>query len=181
MGTWESFRTLKVQNSIARVKTPRIGALFISFESYQSVDDENGLAWAIWTSVALIMAKRKVRNQTKNLTPDHQKSGINPTPMRAGGVGHTIGKLSTRVTTLLQTSSQFEVWAKSYSLAKCGSPNLGSFGITPWESRDKKPFGCGCNANAHEILYGGRWWLPSSPGRGESCESCESKVVRDLS
>jgi hypothetical protein len=28
------------------------------------------------------------------------------------------------------------------------------------------------------ILYGGRWWLPLSPGRGESSES---KVARGLS
>jgi hypothetical protein len=28
------------------------------------------------------------------------------------------------------------------------------------------------------ILYGGRWWLPPSPGRGESSES---KVARGLS
>jgi hypothetical protein len=28
-----------------------------------------------------------------------------------------------------------------------------------------------------DILYGGRWWLPPSPGRGESCES---EVTRGL-
>jgi hypothetical protein len=99
----------KVQSSIARVKTPFIGAFFISLESYQSVNVENGLSWAIWTSATLVMAKRKVGSQIGNLTPDHKKSGIDSTPMRAGGVGHTVGKLLTRATTLLQTSSQFEV------------------------------------------------------------------------
>jgi hypothetical protein len=34
----------KVQSSIARVETPRIGAFFVSLESYRSVDVENGLA-----------------------------------------------------------------------------------------------------------------------------------------
>jgi hypothetical protein len=58
-----------------------------------------------------------------------------------------------------------------------GSPNWDSF-ETPWEFRDEKPFGCRCRGEAQIILYGGRWWLPSSPGRGESCES---KVVRGLS
>jgi hypothetical protein len=38
------------------------------------------------------MAKKKVESQTANLTPDHQKSGIDPTPMRAGEVRHTVGK-----------------------------------------------------------------------------------------
>ncbi len=50
-----------------------------------------------------------------------------------------------------------------------GSPNQDNFG-TPWESRDKKPFGCRCRGEAQRILYGGRWWLPSCPGRGDSSE-----------
>jgi hypothetical protein len=32
-----------------------------------------------------------------------------------------------------------------------GSPNWDSFGTPPWESRDKKPFGCGCYGEAHSI------------------------------
>ncbi len=35
---------LKLQSSIAGVKTLRIGAFFISLESYQSVDVKKGLA-----------------------------------------------------------------------------------------------------------------------------------------
>jgi hypothetical protein len=37
-------RLPKLQSSIAGVKTPRIGAFFISLKIYQSVDVENGLA-----------------------------------------------------------------------------------------------------------------------------------------
>jgi hypothetical protein len=58
------------------------------------------------------------------------------------------------------------------------SPNQDSFGTPPWESRDKKPFGCGCRREAQSILYGGKWWLPPSSGRDESCES---RVARGLS
>jgi hypothetical protein len=47
------------------------------------------------------MAKRKAGNQIGSLTPNHKKSGIDLTPVRAGGVQHTVGKLSTRATTLL--------------------------------------------------------------------------------
>jgi hypothetical protein len=61
------------------------------------------------------------------------------------------------------------------------SPNRDSFGTSPWESRDKKSFGCRCRGVTQRILYGGRWWLPSSLGRGESCESCESRVAHGLS
>jgi hypothetical protein len=43
-----------------------------------------------------------------------------------------------------------------------------SFGTPTWESREKKPFGCSLRDETQRILYGGRWWLPPSPGRGES-------------
>jgi hypothetical protein len=58
------------------------------------------------------------------------------------------------------------------------SPNRDSFGTPLWESREKKPFGCECGGELQRILYGGRWWLPPSPGRGESNES---KVAHGLS
>jgi hypothetical protein len=49
-----------------------------------------------------------------------------------------------------------------------GSPNWDSFGTPLWESWDKKPFKCSLRGVTQSILYGGRWWLPPSPGRGES-------------
>jgi len=52
---------LKFQSSIVRVKTPCIGVFFISLKSYQSVDVENGLAWATWTFAAQVMVKKKAR------------------------------------------------------------------------------------------------------------------------
>jgi hypothetical protein len=51
-----------------------------------------------------------------------------------------------------------------------GSPNGDNFG-TPWKSREKVPFRCSLCGELQRILYGGRWWLPPSPGRGESSES----------
>jgi hypothetical protein len=55
------------------------------------------------------------------------------------------------------------------------SLNRDNFKTPPWESREKVPFGCRCRRVTQRILYGGRWWLPLSPGCGESCES---RVVR---
>jgi hypothetical protein len=59
-----------------------------------------------------------------------------------------------------------------------GSSNRDSFGISLWESQEKEPFGCKCGEELQIILYGERWWLPPSPGHGESSES---KVARGLS
>jgi hypothetical protein len=60
-----------VQSSTARPKTPRIEVFLVSLERSWSVDIENGLALAIWTSVAQVMGKRRAGSQTGSLTPDH--------------------------------------------------------------------------------------------------------------
>jgi hypothetical protein len=52
-----------------------------------------------------------------------------------------------------------------------GTPTRDSFGTQTWESWEKEPFGCSLSGELQSILYEGRWWLPSSPGRGESCVS----------
>jgi hypothetical protein len=57
-------------------------------------------------------------------------------------------------------------------------PTRDNFGIPPWESREKVPFGCSLRGVTQRTLYGRRWWLPLNPGRGESNES---KVARGLS
>jgi len=49
-----------------------------------------------------------------------------------------------------------------------GTPTRDSFGTPTWESWEKRPFGCSLGGELLRILYGGRWWLPLSPGRGES-------------
>jgi len=48
------------------------------------------------------------------------------------------------------------------------TPTRDSFGTPTWESWEKRPFGCSLGEELQRILYGGRWWLPPSPGRGES-------------
>jgi len=73
------------------------------------------------------MVERKVGSQTDNLTSDHQKSGIDRTPVRVDKVRHTVGKLSRRATSLLQTLFQSKVWAESYELPKFREFKLGQF------------------------------------------------------
>jgi len=71
LGLGSPLRLLKVQSSIAGVKTPCIEVFLILLENYWSLDVENGLVLAIWTSSAQVMAKRKAGSQTGNLTFDH--------------------------------------------------------------------------------------------------------------
>jgi hypothetical protein len=109
---------LKTQNTIAGVKTPRIERFFIPLERSWSFNVQNDLAWAIWTFKAQVMVERKAGSQTCSLTPDHKKLRINLIPVCAGGVQYTVGKLSRRATSLLQTSLQSEVRARSYERPK---------------------------------------------------------------
>jgi hypothetical protein len=64
------------------------------------------------------------------------------------------------------------------ALQSCGSPTLIVLGLPFGSLGTKRPFGWGPRGEVQRILYGGRWWLPPSLVRGESCES---KVARGLS
>jgi len=60
----------------------------------------------------------------------------------------------------------------------CENPTLAVRGLPFGSLGTKRPFGCGPHGEVQIILYGGRWWLPPSSSRGESCES---KVTHGLS
>jgi len=64
VGKWSLLGLPKTQKTIWRVKSPCIGAFFISMERSWSLDAQNGLAWAIWTSAAQVMGKRRAGSQT---------------------------------------------------------------------------------------------------------------------
>jgi hypothetical protein len=140
-------------------------------ENYWSVDVQNGLAWPIWTSVTQVMAKTKVRSQSGNLTLDHGKLGINPIPLRACDVRLALESSQWRLQLWFRPHLDRRSAQEVIVLQSCGTLDLGDFGTPIWESRDKKPFGCHSCREVLSILYGGRWWLPPSPGRGEFCES----------
>jgi hypothetical protein len=122
MGTWESTGTLETSKFNGRGQNTLHWGTFISLESYRILYVENGLAWATWTFATQVMAKRKAGSQFDSRP---LKVANRPTPVHAGGVQHTVRKLSTRATSLLQISSQLEVWAKSYSPAKLQESKLG--------------------------------------------------------
>jgi len=66
-------------------------------------------------------------------------------------VQHTIGKLSTRATSLdliLIGGFHTKLWGPKV----VGVPILGILGLPIWESRDKMPFGCGPHGEAQSII-----------------------------
>jgi hypothetical protein len=69
------------------------------------------------------------------------------------------------------------MWSGFMGSQSLGTLTRDSFGTPTWESREKEPFGCSLRGELQSILYGGRWWLPPSPGRGESCVSKCSCLV----
>jgi len=73
--------------------------------------------------------------------------------------------------TLVQTLSRSDSAVGSYGRSKFRESSRDSFGTPFWESQQNVPFGCSLGGELQRILYGGRWWLPLSPGRGESCMS----------
>jgi hypothetical protein len=171
VGTWSPPGLPKFQGSTAEGKTPRLEVFFIPLERPWSVDVENGLAWAIWTSTAQVMVERRARSQTDNLTPDHKKSGMT----QPRGVQRECDTPLESYWGELQDcfrphpNPRSEPGVTSSQNPK--SPNRDSFETPPWESREKKPFRSERHGAMERILYGGRWWLPPSPGRGESSES----------
>jgi len=71
MRTWESSGTPEIPKFDYKGQNTSHWGVFISLKSYQSLDVKNGFAWAIWTFVAQVMAKRKPGSQTGSLSPDH--------------------------------------------------------------------------------------------------------------
>ncbi len=96
------------------------------------------------------MAKKKVGSQTANLTPDQKKSRIDPIYLSVDNV-----RLSTRVTTLLQTAPQSKVCSQNYGAPKLRESQLAGFrdshsGVL----REKSHLDVGSVAN-HRIYYKG--------------------------
>ncbi len=82
---------------------------------------------------------------------------------------------------LESSQGEIQLWFRPHSNQRSKLGNMSSqspgtltrdnFRTPPWESREKEPFECSLHRELQRILYGGRWWLPPSPGRGKSSES----------
>jgi hypothetical protein len=147
-------------------------------ESYQNVDVENGLAWALghlqhklWQKEGPIIKLAIWLPTTKN----QELTRSQCVPMECDtSLESSQGELQVCFRPHLNWRSE-QIVMNSQSF---GSSNWDSFRTPPWESWDKKPFGCRCRGVTQRILCGGRWWFPPSTGW---VESYESRVAHGLS
>jgi hypothetical protein len=100
------------------------------------------------------MAKRRAGNQTVSLTPNHKKSGINLIYLFAEGVWHTIGKLSTKATTLLNRISIGGLLAKLWGSKVAGIPTWAILGLPLGSPGTKNHLDVGSVAS-HRVYYKG--------------------------
>jgi hypothetical protein len=186
MGLGSPLGLLKTQNSIAGVKTPRLKMFFITMEK---VLKRRCRKWPCM-SHSDICSTSYVRK--KGWESNCQ---FDSWPLKVGNWPDA-GVFRQRVThhwKALKESYKFASdlipiggLSKELRVAKVLGVQTGtisrqfrdSFGTPAWESQEKVPLGCRCGGVTQRILYGGRWWLPPSPSRGESSES---KVARGLS
>jgi len=101
------------------------------------------------------MAKRRAESQTTNLTPDQKKSGIDLIYLVIEGVRHTIGKLLTKATTLLQTALQSEVYSQSYGAPKLWESQLARFQDSHSGVPGEKSHLDVSSASSHRVYYKG--------------------------
>jgi hypothetical protein len=143
----------------------------VSLERSWSVDIQNGLALVIWHLQPKLWAKEGpgVKLAVWFLTTKSRESTFSRHPIL-------------KCDTMLKSSQrELQLWFRpccdrtlqsgDMSSQSSGIPIRDNFETPTWESREKESFGCSLRAELQSILYGGRWWLPPSSGRGESCVS----------
>jgi hypothetical protein len=114
-------------------------------ENYWSLNVENGLAWTIWTSATQVMAKKRsgIKLAIWHLTI---KSRESTQPQCVQVVCNTPLESSRRE---LQVCFKLHSnWRSEQRVISGGNLNRDNFGTPPWESWDKKPFGCRCRREA---------------------------------
>jgi hypothetical protein len=147
----------------------------VSLERSWSVDIENGPALVIWTFAAQVMGKRRVGESNWQFDSRTQKVRNPPLPniriesatwrwkYHDEGYNFGLDLVTIRLCSRELRAPKVSGLQPGHFRDKFGTPFR--------ESQEFVPFGCSLHCKLHSILYGGRWWLPPSPGRGESCVS----------
>jgi len=100
------------------------------------------------------MGKRRAESQTGSSTPDHQKSGVDLFLTSELRVRYVVGKMTSRATSLVQTSSRSDFAVGSYELPK-SRDNFGTIsGLQLGSPGKKEPFGCSPETWRREYYMG---------------------------
>jgi len=173
VGKWSPPGLPKTQSSIWGVKSPRIGMFLVSLERSWSVD---------------VLNPKPLHEPFGHLQPKlwaKEGPGVKlvvwlPTIKSQESTSFRCPILECN-TALESSWGELQLWFgpccdRTLQSGDMNSPSSkiltrDSFGTPTWESREKEPFGCSLGGEVQSILYGGRWWLPLSPGCGDSCVS----------
>jgi hypothetical protein len=159
---------LKLQSSIARVKTPRLKASFTSLKSYWSVNVENGLAWTIWTLQHKLWQKEEPGVKlTIWLSTTKSWESTQPRCVQMEcDTSLESSQQELQVCFRPHPNPKFE--QRVMNSQNLGSLNRNSFGTPPWESRDKKAIRMWVpRNNVENTIWGkvvaspesGPWWV----------------------
>jgi len=160
-----------VQSLTTRPKTPRIGVFLVSLKRSWSVDIENGLPGHLdICSPSYGQKKGRESNWQFDSRPLKVKNRPLPNLRIKSAIrrwkdldkGYKFGSDLVAI-----RPSSRELWPPKVPGLHPGQFRV-NFGTPTWESREKEPFGCSLGGASQRILYGGRWWLPPSPGRAVS-------------
>jgi hypothetical protein len=140
-----------LQNKTVGVKTHRLKTFFISLESYWSVNVLNGLASPIWTFEHKLLAKERMgvkltfwllTTKSQELTQFCCVQAMCDIPLEISWLGLQL---------CFRPHCNQRSTHKVMCPQSCGSLSCDNFGTLTWESRDKKPFGCGPCGEAHVL------------------------------
>ncbi len=126
-GLWEYIRTPEILEFDCRGQNTLHWGVFYIIGKLSKCKSRKGARMSHLDMYNISYAKKKGRESNWQFDSWPLKVGNWPDLVHAGGVRHSVGKLLTRATSFFQTSSQSEVWAKSYGLAKWRESKSGQF------------------------------------------------------
>jgi len=176
LGLGSPLGLLKFQSSILGVKTPCIGVFFISLEKLAKCRCRKWVRMGHLDICSTSYGQKKSRESKVAVWLLNTKSRESTWPRCVQVECDTpLESFQRGLQVCFKPHPNRRSEQRVMTSQNVGSLNQDNFETPPWESCNKKPFGCGCHGEAQSILYGGRWWLPSSLGYGES------KVAHGLS
>jgi hypothetical protein len=176
MGLGSPSGLLKIQNSIAGVKTLRIEVFFLPLEKVLKCKCSKWPRMSQLDICSTSYGQKKGRELNWQFVSRPLKVENRPDPSVCRWSATHPWKSSQgnlQVCFRLHPNQRSE--QEVMNAQSLGSLNRDNFETPLWESWEKVPFGCKCGGETQRILYGGRWWLPPNSGHGES------KVAHGLS